>query len=130
MFVSPSKLWSQTCSMIMVRENTRPGLAARYSSSAYSLGVSSILRPARRTCCVRRSTSRSATRSTLERVTGARQRLHPHDQLGEGKRLGEVVVRAGFEVVHLLLGRIAGREDEDRHLLVLATDAPQQLRAA
>ena len=46
MFVRPSKLWSQTCSMIIVRETTRPVFATRYSSREYSLGVSSIRRPA------------------------------------------------------------------------------------
>ena len=30
------------------------------------------------------------------------QRLDPHEQLGEGERLGEIVVRAGLEIRHLV----------------------------
>src|ERR1035438_8850718 len=74
MLVRPSKLWSHTCSMIMVRENTRPAFATRYSSSAYSLAVNSMRLPARLTCCDKRSSSRSATRRTLARLTGPRRR--------------------------------------------------------
>ena len=37
MFVAPSKLWSHTCSLIIVRERTRPAFAIRYSSRLYSL---------------------------------------------------------------------------------------------
>src|SRR5438105_4236898 len=72
MLVMPSKLWSQTCSMIIVRDKTRPALDIKYSRRAYSLSVSSMRLPARFTCCDRRSSSRSSTRTTLLRVAGPR----------------------------------------------------------
>src|SRR5260370_309533 len=37
MFVMPSKLWSQTCSMIMVRERTRPAFDIVLSNTAKNL---------------------------------------------------------------------------------------------
>src|SRR5262249_16353300 len=70
MLVRPSKLSSHTCSMIIVRERTRPACDARYSSKEYSLEVSSIRFPPRRTCWPSRSSSRSPTRRTLFRVEG------------------------------------------------------------
>src|SRR6266700_4021081 len=57
----------------MVRESTRPPFAIRYSSTPYSLEVSSTRLPALFTCCERRSNSKSPIRSTLARVTGPRR---------------------------------------------------------
>ena len=48
-------------------------------------------------------------------------------QLGEGERLGEVVVRTGLEVLHLLFRRIARGQYQNRYLLVAAPDAAQEL---
>src|SRR4029077_5156004 len=50
-------------------------------------------------------------------VTGraAQQRAHPREDLFEMKRLGDIVVGAGIETLHLVAPAIARREDQDRH---------------
>ena len=57
MFVNPSKLSSQTCSMIMVRENTAAGVGHEVFQKRVFLGGEFDALPARLTCCDRRSIS-------------------------------------------------------------------------
>ena len=55
----------------------------------------------------------------------AQQGLDPHHQLLEVKGLGEVVVGAGVEAAHLVLGAAEGCEHQDRNLggLFVATES-------
>ncbi len=83
----------------------------------YSLGVSSIgLGPAPR--LVRRGVEfqvEHPQHRALELLRPAAQRLHPRQQLLEGERLGDVVVSAGAQRLHLEVDRVLGRQHEDRH---------------
>ena len=47
-------------------------------------------------------------------VAAAQQRLNPHHQLLEIEGLGQVVVGAGVEAAHLVLGAAQGGEHQDR----------------
>src|SRR3972149_5406708 len=101
-----------------VRLITRPAWRIRYSSTRNSLGVSSIVRPARRTSRASRSTSRSATLRSGEASARGRRGGPPprggplgggggggggaggqprdaRQQLLEGERFRHVVVGAG-----------------------------------
>ena len=47
----------------------------------------------------------------------AQHRAHPGDELLEAERLGDVVVAADRESLHLLLGGVAGGQEHDRHVV-------------
>src|SRR5690348_11248539 len=117
---APSKLWSHTCSMIMLRERTRPALAIRYSSKEYSLPVSSIRRPPRFTCCEMRSSSRSPIRRLLARLTGPRlkERLDSNKKLSKRERLGEIVVRAELHVADFVVYGVARAQYENGNIRI------------
>src|SRR5437763_9513181 len=57
----------------------------------------------------------------------AKQCLDADLQFCESKRLGEVVVRAGFEVFDLVLGGIAGSQNEDGRVTAVFAEAPKDL---
>jgi hypothetical protein len=132
MFVTPAKLWSQTWSRIMARENTRFGEESRYSSSAYSFAVSSMLWPQRRTWRVRRFKFEVREQNHVRAFHGStpQQRFDSHHQLCKIERLAQVIIGAGFEVPHLVLGRVASREHENRKRRLRAAHESQQFGAA
>src|SRR6266542_2586981 len=129
MFVAPSKLWSHTCSRIMVRERTLPAFAIRYSRTPYSFEVNSTRLPARFTCCERRSSSKSPIRSTLALVTGpqAKEGFDPNQQLGKSKRLCQVIVSTGFKVFDFVANRITGGQNQHWDLRLRFPDSVQNL---
>ena len=51
--------------------------------------------------------------------------MQPRDELAKGKRLGQIVVRAGIEPLDAVIDRVARREHQDRR-----ADAPLSDRAA
>jgi hypothetical protein len=60
----------------------------------------------------------------------AQQCFHADEQFGEGEWLGEVVIGASLEVLHLFFCGITGCQDENRNLLVLTPDPAQDFGAA
>ena len=59
----------------------------------------------------------------------AHQRLDPDHQLGKVERLGQVVIGAGFEVLDLVLGGVAGGKYQHRQRGPVQAYVPQQLTA-
>ena len=107
-----------------VREDHRlrhhaPGIAHReYSRSANSRGrSSSISRPARVTFRVIRSSVRSPSDEPIRiRCTSrtADERVYAREQLGERKRLGQIVVTADLQSLHPVVDRVLRAQNDDR----------------
>ena len=95
-------------------------LRIRYSSSSNSRWVSSIARSPRVTSWVSAFSDQvaDAQRRRAARGAAAQQRAHPRQQLLALEGLDEVVVGAGVEALHARLQRVAGGEDQDRHVVV------------
>ena len=76
--------------------------------------------PPRVTSRVSSSSSRSSKLSRLvsgcDSAGAAQDRADARDELLEAERLGDVVVAAHRQAAHLVLGRVAGGEEDDRHL--------------
>ena len=62
-------------------------------------------------------------------VRPPQDRPDPGHDLLEAERLRDVVVAAEREPSHLLLGAVAGREEQDRHPHAVGTEAPAHLEA-
>ena len=77
------------------------------------------------------SSSRSPTRSTgvADLLRPAAQRLDPGQQLLEGERLGDVVVRAGAQRLHLEVHRVLGGEHQHRGAVAAVAQRAQHLEA-
>ena len=87
------------------------------------MAVRSIGVPPRVTSWASSSSSRSSKTSRLDsgsaRPGAAQDRADPRDQLLEAERLGDVVVAADRQPADLVLGGVAGGQEDDRHPCVL-----------
>ena len=97
--LSGSKSMPHTCSASIGRVSTRPALRRKYSRRAYSRAVSEISRLPRVTRRVAGSSRRSASWRDGRPLAAApaEQDANTREELVEGERLGEVVVRAQVE---------------------------------
>jgi hypothetical protein len=59
----------------------------------------------------------------------AQQRAHPHQELVELERLGEIVVRALLETAYHVGRVVLGGEDQDRHVVARGARAARDLEA-
>ena len=100
-------------------------LRIRYSSSSNSRWVSSIARSPRTTSWVSAFSDRSPTRSGAEPRGGSspQQGAHAREQLLALERLDEVVVGARVQPLDARVERVAGGQDQDRHVVVGAQRA-------
>ena len=64
-----------------------------------------------------------------ERGAAPHQRAQARQQLGEGERLGQIVVRPDVEPVHAVVETVARREHEHRHGGALGAKAAANLHA-
>src|SRR5262245_24780890 len=65
----------------------------------------------------------------LARSPAPEQRSQSCRQLGQGERLGHIVVGAGIEPGNTLIQRVLGGENQDWQLRLSRTDIPQHLKA-
>src|SRR3954452_12944471 len=70
-----------------------------------------------------------AARVGLRQAGAAEDRPDPGDELLEGERLRDVVVTAHREPADLVLGRVAGGEEDDREAGALGAEAARHLEA-
>ena len=66
---------------------------------------------------------REAARLGLGQAAAAQDRADPGDELLEAEGLRDVVVAAEGEAADLVVGRVAGREEDDRHPRALGAEA-------
>jgi hypothetical protein len=53
--------------------------------------------------------------------------MHPGDELIEAERLGHIIVGTHRQAAHLGLGRVARRQEEDRHAQLIGGEPPLDL---
>ena len=117
---SPNQFSPQTRSSSCARENATRGAAVSVSSRSNSIRVSSSVTSSSLTSRAGASTVSVPKRRTSRGAGGGRvaggapqHGLHAADELGDGERLGDVVVGAGLEADDLVELGVLRREHQD-----------------